>query len=52
MGRSIDCIKDGDAFEGCDERMCAGVDHSYAAHAFCKGHAAVMFFTALTGSDL
>jgi hypothetical protein len=52
MGRAIDRVEDGSAFEGCNERMRTWVDHSHAANAFCKGHGVVMFFTALMGSDL
>lgn len=51
MGRLVNRVEDGNAFEGCHERMCAGVDHCHVADAFC-GCTRLVFFTDLTGPGL
>lgn len=52
MGRLVDRPEDGDAFEGCYERVRAWVDHCYAADALCGSSSTVGFFHASHGSFL
>jgi hypothetical protein len=53
MGWLVDRVEDGDAFQERYERVCARVDHCYAADALCEVPVLSTFYpTALRASRL